>query len=469
MPRMEKNLKDLEIVDLEYTGHGVAKPENGPVIFVEDVLPGEVVHARVHKKKKRFAFAHPVEFVRRSPERVEPFCRHFEHCGGCKWQFLEYAEQCRYKKHFVEQIFDRLAAVPRPEIPDVLPSRSDRFYRNRLDFSFSNRRWLTPAEIESDDVFSARDALGFHVKGSFDKVLQISECFLLDQLSDRIRNTVCTYARERGDLFYDPVENAGELRSLIIRTSRNGGVMVILVLGTERDDLAGPYESLFREQFPEITSFYVGVNTSKNDTLQNARLTLRYGESDIVETLLGIDFSIRPQSFFQTNPDQAERLYELVREWAGLDGSQVVYDLYCGAGSIALLVAAAASHVYGVENVPEAIDAARTNQEANGVDNCTFVCGTVEDVLSTTYPGDFQRPDLVILDPPRAGLHPAVVKTLLREKPPRIIYVSCKPSTQARDVAMLSEAYDLVRIQPVDMFPQTYHIENVVELVRKNE
>lgn len=464
MPRPDKNLENLHILDIEYTGHGIAKPEQGPVVFVEDALPGEIVNVQVHKRKKRFAFAHVTSFVTQSEQRIEPFCSHFEHCGGCKWQYLDYADQCIYKKQFVEQIFDHIAGVERPEIPDVLPSETDRYYRNRLDYSFSSRRWLTPAEINSDEVFDARDALGFHVRGSFDKVLQISECFLQNELSNRIRNSVWEFARSKGFVFFDPVENTGDLRSLIVRTSRRGDVMVMLVLGNERADIAQDFEDLLRDTFPEVTSFFIGVNTSRNDSLQNAEMFHRYGAECIVERILGIDFQISPQSFFQTNPDQAERLYQLVIDWAELDGSQVVFDLYCGAGSIALLVAGSAAHVYGIETVPEAIESARYNQQANGIENCTFLCATVEDALSKEYPGTFPRPDLVILDPPRAGLHPSVVKTLLRERPPRIIYVSCKPSTQARDIATLSEAYDIVRVQPVDMFPQTYHIENVVEL-----
>ncbi len=467
MAKRDKHFENLHIDDLEYTGHGVAKPDGRPVVFVEDVLPGEIVHVQVHKRKKRCSFAHVTEFVKTSDMRIEPFCRHFEHCGGCKWQYLSYSNQCLYKKKFVEQVFDHIAGVERPIVPDVVPSPADRFYRNRLDYSFSQKRWLTPEEIESDQVFDGRDALGFHVRGSFDKVLHIHECFLQSELSNRIRNATWEFAREQGLVFFDPVENQGELRSLIVRTSRQGHVMVILVLGSELPDVSNTFDLFYQTEFPEITSFYVGINTSRNDTLQNATMQHRFGDSVIVEKLLGVEFRISPHSFFQTNPDQAERLYALVREWADLDGSEVVYDLYCGAGSIALLMAPHASHVYGIETVAEAVDAARANKDLNGIENCTFLCGTVEGVLGNERPEGFPRADLVILDPPRAGLHPAVVQALLREKPPRIIYVSCNPATQARDVALFAEAYELTRMQPVDMFPQTYHIENVVELQAK--
>ncbi len=471
--KKKKQWEQQTVLDLEYEGRGIIKPE-GLVIFVDDVLPGEVVDVSVYKWKKTFGFARATKWHTVSPERVTPFCRHFEHCGGCRWQYLPYARQVQWKQYFVEQVYRQLAPDVRlPQMEALLAAPQDRRYRNKLDFSFSDRRWLTPDEIESGETFSDRNALGFHVRGHFDKVLEIDECHLQPEPSNAIRNALADFARERGFTFFNPPGNYGLMRSLIIRNA--GGtdeapaqVMVIIVFGKEDAAATREITTFLLEEFPEITSLYTTVNTAKNDSIAHCEMELQNGDPHITEVIDGVEFVIGPKTFFQTNPEQAKQLYRLVLEWAALNGTETVYDMYCGTGSISLLAAQKAGQVFGVENVPEAIEGARYNAKRNGMDNLRFVAGEVETVLEDGFPGEEGNPDLVILDPPRAGMHPKVVRTLLTELPPRIIYVSCKPSTQARDVSMLREAYDVTRIRGVDMFPQTYHIENVVELVRRD-
>ncbi len=464
--KRSKSYQRQEVVDLEYEGRGIIKP-GGVVVFVDDVLPGEIVDVHVYRWKKSFGYARVTHRYTDSPDRIAPFCRHFEQCGGCKWQYLPYERQVDWKQTFIRQAYRSIApGVHLPEIEPLLAAPADRRYRNKLDFSFSNRRWLTPDEIAGGEVFDDRSALGFHVRGHFDKVLEIEECHLQPDPSNEIRNALAEFARNEGLSFFDPVSNEGFLRSLIIRTTREGEVMVIVVFGERNDDDAARVVRFFTERFPAITSLYTGVNVSKNDAIANCTLEHQSGALRIREKIDGVDFLIGPTSFFQTNPDQAERLYRLVIDWAQLDGSQVVYDIYCGTGSISLLAARHAASVFGVESVEEAIFGARENAERNGIGNCTFVTGEAEKVLRDGFPGDEARPDLVIVDPPRAGLHPRVVDTLLSEQPPRIIYVSCKPPTQARDVERLSQAYRVTRMRGVDMFPQTFHIECVVELTR---
>lgn len=469
VPKRRKLYEKQRVLSLEYEGRGIVKPE-GLVVFVDDVLPDEVVDVQVYRWKKSFGFARVVERHETSADRVQPFCAHFDNCGGCRWQYLPYEKQCAWKDDFISQVYRQIApTVTVQGREQLLAAPSDRRYRNKLDFSFSNRRWLTAEEIASDSDFANRDALGFHVRGHFDKVLEIDECHLQPEPSNQIRNELADFAREKGYSFFDPVENAGFLRSLIIRTTRSGECMVIVVFGVSKQGVDSGDEraqilDFLRERFPGITSLYTTVNSSRNDAIAHCRMEHVAGTAHITEEIDGLRFLVGPKSFFQTNPEQARALCEQVLTWADLNGSEVVYDLYCGTGSISLLAARSAAHVYGIESVAEAIDGARENARANGIENCSFAVGEVENLLEDGYPGDQRRPDLVILDPPRAGLHPRVVRTLLAEQPPRIIYVSCKPSTQARDVALLSQAYEVVRMRAVDMFPQTYHIENIVEL-----
>lgn len=464
--KRSKSFERQEVLDLEYEGRGIIKP-GGVVVFVDDVLPGEVVDVHVYRWKKSFGYARVTHRHADSPDRVTPFCRHFDHCGGCKWQYLPYERQVAWKETFIRQVYRSIApGVDLPGNEPLLAAPSDRRYRNKLDFSFSNRRWLTPAEIAEGEVFDDRSALGFHVRGHFDKVLEIEECHLQPEPSNEIRNALASFARTEGLRFFDPIANEGFLRSLIVRTTRAGEVMVIVVFGEENEADADRVVGFLTERLPSLTSLYTTVNVSKNDSIAHCTMHHRSGRQHIREHIDGLEFLIGPKSFFQTNPEQAERLYRLILDWAQLDGSQTVYDIYCGTGSISLLTARHAESVFGVESVEEAILGARKNAARNGIVNCSFVTGEAEHVLRDGFPGSAGRPDLVIVDPPRAGLHPRVIETLLAERPPRIIYVSCKPSTQARDVARLSEAYRLTRMQGVDMFPQTFHIECVIELTR---
>jgi 23S rRNA (uracil1939-C5)-methyltransferase len=459
-----------EILDLEYQGNGVAKPE-GRVLFVEGVLPGEIVDVRVTRRKKDVAFGVPTAFHRTSERRVEPFCPHFADCGGCTWQYLGYADQLRYKERFVGEVLARLGGVTGPAPLPILGCEQDRFYRNKLDYSFSPTRWLSESEVAGEELFDDRRALGFHVKGRFDRVLDVRVCFLQRDPSNRIRTEARRIARERGFSFHDPVRHEGLLRSLIIRTTEDGDVMVILVIHEDRPDAAAYMLGALVEAVPEITSAYYLVNPTQNDDI--APHTARHvaGATVIQERCGSLRFAIHPKSFYQTNSRQAERLYGVVREWLDPRDGDLLLDLYCGIGSIGLFLADRVDTVVGIEYVEEAVDRARENAVLNGVANAAFHAGDVRELLrSAGDPGSpIPRPDLVVLDPPRAGVHPDVIGELIRLAPRQIIYVSCKPSTQARDLARLRERYDVTRVQPVDMFPQTFHIESVVDLKLRKE
>jgi 23S rRNA (uracil1939-C5)-methyltransferase len=453
----------VEITDIEYRGHGIARPE-GKVLFVEDALPGEVVDARVTKKKKDFAFARVLEYRRLSEKRVEPFCEHFGLCGGCRWQYLSYEDQLSYKQYFVGQVLERIGKFRDLEVPGVLGCESDRFYRNKLDFSFAAGRWLTDEEIASGEDVGDRRALGFHVRGRFDRVLDIETCYLQPDPSNEIRRAVRDFTLAEACSYYDPVSHEGYLRSLIIRTSLAGEVLVIVVFAYED---AGARERLLEfiaERFPQITSLDYIINDSMNDSIAPHEVHHYRGRYYINEVCGPNTLRIHPKSFYQTNPKQAERLYEVVARFAALEGTETVYDLFCGIGSIALYLAGSAARVIGIDNVEEAIENARENVAYNGYENCEFLTGNVRDVLTPEFSSTYPAPDLVVLDPPRAGLHPDVVETLLALRPPHIVYVSCNPATQARDLQMLAGAYRIEAVQPVDMFPQTFHIENVADL-----
>ncbi len=462
MSRRRKAYDNVEIIDLEYQGYGIAKPE-GKVLFVEDTLPGELVDARIIKDKRDYAFATPTAFHTLSNERIEPFCDHFHACGGCKWQYLPYERQLAYKQYFVRQILERIARLEEPEIDPIIGCESDRYYRNKLDFSFTESRWLEPAEIQSGEEFDRR-GVGFHVRRRFDRVLDIEHCWLQPGPSNEIRNALRAFAKREDIPFFDPVSNQGFLRSLVIRTSLFEETMVMVVFATDDEEPRRRVMDFLTAAFPDITSLAYMINATKNDsTLPHAAHIYR-GTDHIREKMGDRVLKIHPKSFYQTNPAQAVRLYQVAAEMASLTGSETVYDLYCGIGSIALFVADQAGRVVGIDNVPEAIENARENAGANAAANCTFLQGDVKDLLNDEFVAEHGRPDVVILDPPRAGMHPRVLKTLMEVLPPHIVYVSCNPATQARDLQELTQAYETGRIQPVDMFPQTYHIENVVDL-----
>ena len=459
-----------EILDLEYQGNGVAKPE-GRVVFVEGVLPGEIVDIRVTRRKKDVAFGVPTRFHRTSERRVEPFCPHFADCGGCTWQYLGYADQLRYKERFVGEVLARLGGVTGPDPLPILGCEQDRFYRNKLDYSFSPTRWLSDEEVAGEEQFDDRRALGFHVKGRFDRVLDIHVCFLQRDPSNRIRTEARRIARERGYSFHDPVRHEGLLRSLVIRTTEDGEVMVILVIHENRSDAAVGMLSALLEAVPAITSAYYVVNPSPNDDIAPHEARHVAGATVIHERCGSLRLAIHPKSFYQTNSRQAERLYGVVRQWLEPRDGDVLLDLYCGIGSIGLFLADLVNTVVGIEYVEEAVECARENAALNGCANTAFHAGDVRELLgSAGRPGSsILRPDLVVLDPPRAGVHPDVIGELIRLAPRQILYVSCKPSTQARDLGRLREYYHVTRVQPVDMFPQTFHIECVVDLKLKKE
>ena len=465
-----KSYEAQEILDLEYQGHGVAKPE-GRVLFVEGVLPGEIADVRVTRRKKDVAFGVPTEIRRRSDRRVEPFCPHFSDCGGCTWQYLGYADQVRYKERFAGEVLARLGGIAGPAPLPIIECENDRFYRNKLDYSFSATRWLSDDEIAGGREIDDRRALGFHVKGRFDRVLDVHVCFLQRDPSNQIRTEARRIARERGYSFHDPVRHEGLLRSLIIRTTEDGEVMVILVIYEDRHDVAASMLGELMKAVPAITSAYSIVNPSRNDDIAPYAARHVAGTTVIRERCGPLRLAIHPKSFYQTNSRQAERLYGVVREW--LDGGRddVLLDLYCGIGSIGLFLADLVGAVVGIEYVEEAVQQARENAALNGFPNAAFQAGDVRELLrSAGRPGStVPRPDLVVLDPPRAGVHPDVIDELVRLAPRQIVYVSCKPSTQARDLKRLSEQYEVTRVQPVDMFPQTFHIESVVDLRRRKE
>lgn len=461
----KKSYEHVEISDLEHQGHGVAKPE-GRVVFVEGVLPGEVADVRVTRRKKDVAFAVPTALHERSPARVEPFCEHFDDCGGCTWQYLGYRDQIAYEERFVGDVLRRIGGIDEPEPLPIIGCESDRFYRNKLDFSFSPTRWISEREVADGTRIDDRRALGFHVKGRFNRVLDIRTCYLQRDPSNEIRTAARAIALERGYSFHDPAEHEGVLRSLIVRTTEGGEVMVILVIGEELPDLAASMLGELMERVPAITSAHYIINATRNDDIGPHRAWHVAGSHVIHERCGHLRFAIHPKSFYQTNSRQAERLYGVVREWLDAREGDTLLDLYCGIGSIGLFLADRVRRVVGVEYVEEAVDRARENATLNGFSDTEFHAGDVRELLRGVGSA-IPTPDLIVLDPPRAGVHPDVLEELLRIGPRQIVYVSCKPSTQARDVARLVEEYRIERIQPVDMFPQTFHIESVVDLRRK--
>ncbi len=462
-PRKRTTYVQQTVVDIEHQGYGVVKPE-GTVLFVEDALPGEVIDVLVTRKKRGHGFGVVEQYHERSTVRVEPFCSHFGTCGGCRWQYLPYEKQLEYKEYFVRTIMERIGRVDDMEFLPILGCEADRRYRNKLDYSFTDSRWLTAEEIAEGGENLERRGVGFHVRGRFDRILDVETCYLQPEPSNEIRCAIRDATIERDLSYYNPHRHDGWLRSLVIRTSTNGEVMVTVVFGNDdhRDVRAGIFD-LIESRFPEVVSINYIINTTLNDSLAAHPVHLARGRDYIVERCGDLNLRIHPRSFYQTNARQAERLYAVVAEWAALTGGETVWDLYCGIGSIALFLARSAGRVWGVETVSEAIDNAWENARENGITNVHFSTGDVKDAFASP-PVEAGTPDLLVVDPPRSGLHPDVVTAVVALGVPRIIYVSCNPATQARDVQMLAERYRVVRCRPVDMFPQTHHIESVTEL-----
>lgn len=441
---------------------------NDMVVFVPLTVPGDVVDVQIRNRRRRFMEGTVVRYIKESPLREEAFCPHFGICGGCKWQNLPYAEQLRFKQEQVRDQLTRIGKIDLPEISPIIGSAETVYYRNKLEFTFAPRRWMTWEEIASGEDIKAEGALGFHIPGKFDKVLDIHDCWLQPAPSNAIRLETKRFCEEHGYPFYDIREHRGLMRNLVIRTSSTGEVMVVAVFAENDPERISALLDHLKESFPEITSLMYMVNSKLNDSTGDIEAHLWSGRDHIFEEMEGLKFKIGAKSFYQTNSHQAYELYKVAREFASLCGSETVYDLYTGTGTIANFVARGCRRVIGIEYVPEAIEDAKHNSELNGIGNTEFFAGDMKDVLNEDFISLHGRPDVVILDPPRAGVHGDVLETIKRAAPSHIVYVSCNPATQARDLALLSPMYRVTAVQPVDMFPHTHHVENVVKLERND-
>ncbi|MDD7343192.1 MAG: 23S rRNA (uracil(1939)-C(5))-methyltransferase RlmD [Bacteroidales bacterium] len=469
MSRKRKELptvEGLEITGVAAEGKSIAR-WNDLVVFIPYGAPGDVADVKIDRKKHSFAEGHIVKLVKPSNDRVEPFCEHFGVCGGCKWQHLPYAEQLKYKQQQVADALQRIAKVPLPPINPILGSARTQYYRNKLEFTFSNKSWLTFEQLQSGKEFSNRNAAGFHIPGAFDKVLDINKCWLQDNVSNEMRLFIKDFALSHGITFYDIRNNCGLMRNMVVRTASTGEIMLVVVFGEDNKEAIARVMSAVAERFPQITSLMYVVNTKVNDSLTDQTFVLFKGRDYIEEEMEGLKFRIGPKSFYQTNSLQAYELYKVARRMARLSGSELVYDLYTGTGTIANFVARQAHKVVGIEYVPEAIEDAKLNSKVNGIENTMFYAGDMKDVLTQGFIEEHGRPDVMIIDPPRAGMHEDVVNVILNAAPQRLVYVSCNPATQARDIAMLDCKYRVVEVQPVDMFPHTHHVENVVAMELK--
>lgn len=464
IPQDKRFIENLRIVDIAEEGKGVAKQDD-LVMFIEHAVPGDLVDVELFRKKKSFAEGRLVSVKEPSEHRVEPFCPHFGTCGGCKWQHMDYNAQLVFKQQYVENALRRLGKVDTSSLEDILPSEKTDYYRNKLEFTFSNKRWLT--SIDQEFAPEEMNALGFHVPGRFDKILDIDHCFLQQDPSNDIRNSVRDYAIKNKISFYDLRAHEGALRNLIIRTSSTGEVMLIVVFAYPNQAQIDLLMGYIHEKFPALASLLYIVNQKRNDTIFDQEIYTYAGRDFIYEEMEGLKFKVGPKSFYQTNSRQAYELYKITREFAGLSGDELVYDLYTGAGTIANFVARSARAVVGVEYVPSAIEDAKINSQINDINNTEFYAGDMKDVLTTDFVAQHGRPDVVITDPPRAGMHIDVVNRILEMEAAKIVYVSCNAATQARDLEILQKKYDVARIKPVDMFPHTQHVENVVLLKLK--
>lgn len=455
---------DIEIIDIAEEGKGVGKTDD-LVLFVEKAIPGDVVDVELMRKKKSFGEGRIQTLKKASEHRVEPFCEHFGVCGGCKWQHMTYDAQLLFKQQSVVNALTRIGKVDTSSMEPILASGQTEYYRNKLEYTFSNKKWLTTLDDNVEDM--NMDALGFHVPGRFDKILNVSHCYLQEDPSNVLRNSVREFAVANAISFYDLRDHSGVLRNLIIRISSTGELMVIVVFAYPEEGQVELLMSYIKDKFPSITSLLYIINQKKNDTIFDQEIVVYNGRDFIYEEMEGLKFKVGPKSFYQTNSAQAYELYKITRDFAGLSGDELVYDLYTGAGTIANFVAKYAKEVIGVEYVPSAIEDAKINSEINGVKNTKFYAGDMKDVLTASFIAKHGKPDVVITDPPRAGMHTDVVARLLEMESPKIVYVSCNAATQARDLTLLAEKYDVVRIKPVDMFPHTQHVENVVLLKLK--
>lgn len=462
-------LEDIEITGVAAEGKALCRIDDC-VVFVPFCVPGDIVDLQVTRKKHSFMEARAEKLKQPSPVRCAPRCKHFGECGGCKWQILPYAEQLRYKQHQVVDNLTRIGKVELPAISPILGSKHEYEYRNKLEFSFSDKKWLSWDAIRAAGGLENVDksyAVGFHAPGSFDKVLDIEECHLMPDINNRIRNFLREYGKEHGLTFYNEREHSGFLRSLILRSNAEGEMMVTIAFAEDRPEERDALLEAVHQAFPEVTALIWVLNEKFNDTIGDLELHTYFGQDHIIETMENLRFKVGPKSFYQTNTEQAYELYKVARAYAGLTGNELVYDLYTGTGTIAQFVAAQARQVIGIEYVPEAIEDAKINAAFNGIENTLFFAGDMKKVLDKAFIEQYGRPDVIITDPPRAGMDEDVVKTILFAAPKRIVYVSCNPATQARDLQMLDAEYKVLAVQPVDMFPHTQHVENVVLLEKR--
>lgn len=469
MSRKKKDLpllNDVEILDVAAEGNSIARV-NDFVVFVPFGAPGDIADVKIDRRKRSYAEGHIEKIVKPSDIRVEPRCEHFTVCGGCRWQHLPYGFQLECKQKQVRDAMERIAKIEIPEISSILGSENIYEYRNKMEYTFSNKMWLTFDQLRSGEDFPDRNAAGFHIPGAFDKVLDIHKCHLQDDFGNRLRLFVKDFGKEHGYSFYDLRNQNGLLRTLMIRISSTGQIMAVMVFGEDDREKITLLLDAVKTEFPEITSLLYVVNTKVNDTIGDQEVIIYSGTPYIEEEMEGLKFRVGPKSFYQTNSKQAYRLYSVARDFAGLQGDELVYDLYTGTGTIACFLARKCRRVVGIEYVQEAIDDAKVNAAVNGLDNTEFYAGDMKDVLTPEFVEKHGRPDVMIVDPPRAGMHENVVKVILETAPDRIVYVSCNPATQARDLALLDRLYKVDAIQPVDMFPHTAHVENVVRLSLK--
>lgn len=456
----------VTVTDIAAEGKAIAKVDD-LVVFIPYVVPGDIIDLQLTRKKNKYAEGKAVRFEKYSDKRTEAFCEHFGICGGCKWQILPYDEQLKFKQKQVTDNLIRIGKVDLPEIQPILGSEKTKFYRNKLEFTFSNKKWLTLEQINSEESFDNMNALGFHIPGMFDKVLDINKCWLQDDISNQIRNFIREYCYSKDYTFFDLRNRGGLMRNIIIRTSTTGELMLIVVFYDNEKEQYEDLLSAIANEFPQITSLLYIINQKANDTITDQEVLTWKGNDYIYEQMEGLKFKIGPKSFYQTNSEQAYNLYKITRDFAGLTGDELVYDLYTGTGTIANFVASKARKVVGIEYVEDAIEDAKFNSQNNGIDNTLFYAGDMKDILTQDFINEHGKPDVIITDPPRAGMHDDVVDAILFAEPERIVYVSCNPATQARDLNLLDVKYRVDKVQPVDMFPHTHHVENVVLLTKK--
>jgi 23S rRNA (uracil1939-C5)-methyltransferase len=457
----------IKVLDAGAKGVSVAKAPDGKVVFIPNVVPGDVVDVQTFKKRKSYYEGKAVRFHEFSEHRTEPICQHFGVCGGCKWQNMKYDQQLYYKQNEVKNHLQRIGKIEIPEFEPILGSEKQFFYRNKMEFGFSNARWMTEEELDNVEEVDNKNALGFHIPKMWDKILDIKKCHLQQDPSNAIRTEIRAFALANDLAFFNPRNHEGFLRTLMIRTASTGEVMVLIQFFEEQKENRELLLHFISERFPEITSLQYVINGKPNDTIYDQKVHLFKGRDYILEEMEGLQFSINAKSFYQTNSEQAYELYKITRDYAGLTGNEIVYDLYTGTGTIAQFVSKNAKKVIGLESVPEAIADAKENAKRNEITNCEFFVGDMKVVFNEAFIAQHGQPDVIITDPPRDGMHKDVIAQILKIAPEKVVYVSCNSATQARDLALMDEKYKVTRVRPVDMFPQTHHVENVVLLEKR--